>query len=234
LIVIALETGGGALLAAPAVGDDDQRRGEATTVRRAHFGGPRARDDALDRNPVFDVDCGIAQRLFQHARQRRVRQHVAQRRHAQTIGVEHILPHLEELEPAPAAASRHDEILDVVDRLGTVSAAELRAEIGLSRTTLRRALAELTGMQVLQVVGEGQGTRYARPASTQAGAAALTARQQLILEHVRTAGRVTRQECAEVAGISLHSARRELAVLVELGWLRADGRVGNAAGDAPT
>jgi len=149
-----------------------------------------------------------------------------------TISADHLAPHLDEPESISAAADRSEQILAVVDRLGAASPEELRAETGLTRTTLRRALAELIAAEVLVAVGEGRGTRYARPASP-LDDVVLTARQQFILQHVREAGRITRLQCAERANVSPRTASRELAALVELGLLVPDGKNGNGSGYTP-
>ena len=146
-----------------------------------------------------------------------------------TIRPDHLAGHLDHAaDDAAPTSSRADQILTVVDRIGSASPVEIRDETSLQRTTLRRALNAMVAAGVLQRLGDGRRTRYAR-AGTKEGAQ-LTARQKLIMSHVEDSGRVTRLECAETTGSSIRTASRDLSQLVELERLVPDYRTGNTAG----
>ena len=146
-----------------------------------------------------------------------------------TIRPEHLAGHLDHAADSSApSSSRADQILAVVDRIGSASSREIRNKMSLPRTTLRRALNDMVAAGALHRVGNSKRTRYTRATST--GAAQFTTRQKLIVRHVEDAGRITRHECAETTGISIRTASRDLSQLVELGHLLPDGRTGNTAG----
>ena len=148
-----------------------------------------------------------------------------------TVQPKHVFCHLDsenEVMGENGNGSRIDQILSVVDRLGSASPVEIRDETSLQRTTLSRALAAIVAAGVLKRLGEGRRTRYARASSEEA--AQLTARQTLILRHVEDSGRVTRLDCAEMTGSSIRTASRDISQLVELGRLVPDGQTGKAGG----
>jgi predicted HTH transcriptional regulator len=60
-------------------------------------------------------------------------------------------------------------------------------------------------------------------------AAALSPRQEQALAHVQRTGRITRAEYAALVGVSIRTATRDLAEMVDGGLLRSEGS-GNKAG----
>ena len=146
-----------------------------------------------------------------------------------TIRPEHLARHLDhgEGDPAPKP-SLADQVLAVVDRTGSASMVEFRDQTSGPGTTLRRAISEMVAAGVLTRVGHGRHTRYARTDSPDVKP--LTARRREIMRRVKDAGRITRFECTQIAKTSIRTAGRDLAQLVERGYLRRDGRAGNATG----
>ena len=83
----------------------------------------------------------------------------------------------------------------------------------------------------MSVIGKGKGCRYAVAEQiSPTRLTALTPRQQRALDHVRQAGRITRGEYAALAGVSIRTASRDLAGLVDGGLLVGDGNTGRDAG----
>ena len=75
----------------------------------------------------------------------------------------------------------------------------------------RLVAAGLNGMvaaEVLQRIGGGRRTRYAKPNS--ANTDPVIARQLLIVQYVEEAGRITRNQCTETTGTSIRTAGRDL------------------------
>ena len=149
-----------------------------------------------------------------------------------TIRPEHLVRHLDHRQgsagPRPSLA---DQLLMVVDRAGSASMVEIRDETSRPRTTLRRVLHEMMADGVLRRDGQAPHTRYTRADATDEKS--LTARQRDILHRVTAVGRITRFGCAEHTGTSIRTASRDLAQLVELGYLVREG-ASNAAGYVST
>ena len=146
-----------------------------------------------------------------------------------TIRPEHLAQHLDHtLETSAPSVSRTDHVLAVVDRIGSPALVEIGDETSLPRTTLRRALGAMVAAGALRRIGDGRHTRYARAIEEKGDE--LAARHKLIMRHAQEAGRITRHECADTTGASIRTASRDLSQLVELGYLVADGRGGNAVG----
>ena len=148
-----------------------------------------------------------------------------------TVHPKHVLYHLDSdggVFRTDANGSPHDKILAVVGRTGSASPAEIREEVSLPRTTVRRALNGMVAAEVLQRIGGGRRTRYAKPNS--ANTDPVIARQLLTVQYVEEAGRITRNQCTETTGTSIRTAGRDLGRLVKLGRLVQDGQNGNAGG----
>jgi len=143
-------------------------------------------------------------------------------------------PHFAELvqkRGANAAPEPAEALLKVLGHLGFTSAADLIKKTGIPRSTLNRMLRQLAHQGKVCVTGQGKASRYA--VATQTGEASLpelSARQRRALDHVRNSGRITRAEYAEVVGVSIRTASRDLADLVENGLLASDEQPGKNAG----
>ena len=86
-----------------------------------------------------------------------------------TIRPQHLTDHLDRAAASAAARpSLADQVVAVVDRTGSAGSAEIRDELSLPRTTLRRALNKLVATGLLRRVGDGRSIRYARANATNA------------------------------------------------------------------
>ena len=135
-------------------------------------------------------------------------------------------------EPGDARDERPqgEVILELVDKSGSASNAEVCTETGLTRSKVGKALATLVQRGKLVRTGGGRGSRYVRTDRLSDSRPALTDRQSRILEHTRMVERITRREAAKLTGASPRTAIRDLNRLVELKNLVPDGRKGKAAG----
>ena len=148
-----------------------------------------------------------------------------------TINAEDLLSNTEDpSEPGGPVASRPDQILSVIDDQGTASPAEIRDATGIAKNTLGRDINRLLAAGIIERLHEGRLVRYQRSGAASSRLHDLNARQQLILREMETSVRITRTEVSALTGTSIRTASRDLARLVELGWLIPDGQTGNAAG----
>ena len=119
--------------------------------------------------------------------------------------------------------------LEVMEGGTLMKAADLRAALGVSRTTLSRLLKPLiTSGQVVRE-GVGASTRY-RLAGCSASPPIRNVRWEVAIAMARNEGRVTRGRLAAELGVSERTALRVLAAMVEAGVFIEDGRRGRRAG----
>lgn len=150
-----------------------------------------------------------------------------------TITAEHLLANMEDpSELGGTVVSRTDQVLAVIDAQGTASPAEIRDSTGIAKNTLGRDINGLLAARIIERLHEGRLVRYQRSGAAAGRLHDLNARQQLILQEMETSIRITRTEVSALIGTSIRTASRDLARLVELGWLIPDGQTGNAAGYA--
>jgi len=128
------------------------------------------------------------------------------------------------------AAEPTDEptVESVLAEHGEMLAGDLRAELGVSKSTLGRRLAELLNQGRVVREGQGAATRYrlvSMPAVPHQDA-----RWMVALKLVRQDGRVTRGELASALGVSDRTATRVLSAMVRAAVLVEDGGRGRSAG----
>ena len=125
---------------------------------------------------------------------------------------------------------RGERILELIEKRGSASRAEICTETGLTQSIVGKLLAALIESGALARTGCGRRTRYTCSDRARAATPTLTARQSHILENTRIDGRITRGQAARHTGASVRSASRDIARLADLQLLVPDGRAGNAAG----
>ena len=118
--------------------------------------------------------------------------------------------------------------LAVLAGTASMTAADLRAALGVSRTTLSRLLKPL--IESGQVVREGRGvaTCY-RLAGREANPAAPDPRWEVALDLVQQEGSVSRRQLADALGVSERTSTRILRAMVDAGRLRESGGRGRSA-----
>jgi transcriptional regulator with GAF, ATPase, and Fis domain len=131
------------------------------------------------------------------------------------------------LDLAPVGIEPAAQVLETVEQLGEASCAELATTLGIPRSTLKDHVRQLVGAGELVAVGRGRATRYRRPGPA---GEPLDQRAHSALAIAQRDGRVTRATLAYEQRLSLRTAGRVLAQLVEGGRLVSDGRQGSAAG----
>ena len=130
------------------------------------------------------------------------------------------------------AAGFPASVEDLLGEHGEMLAADLRAALGVSRSTLGRRLRDPVDDGRVVREGKGAATRYrlvefdAPPVQD--------ARWLVALKLVRRDGRVTRGALAPELGVSERTATRVLSAMVEAEMLLEDGGRGRAAGYIPT
>ena len=125
---------------------------------------------------------------------------------------------------------RGDCILELIDRRGSASRAEICTATGLTPSIVGKTLAALVQSGALVRTGYGRRTRYVRSDRASDSTPTVRARQSHILEYTRMNGRITRREATKLTGACIRTASRDIARLVFLRRLVKDGRKGNAAG----
>jgi transcriptional regulator with GAF, ATPase, and Fis domain len=149
------------------------------------------------------------------------------------ILLEDLDPHFSELagrRGGERAASQAESLLALGGELGEASPDALRSRSGIPKTSLGRLLCQLVSGGKLAVNGRWKTRRYSvAPPPAAVPLAGLSARQEQAVAHVQRTGRITRAEYAALVDVSIRTATRDLAEMVEAGVLRADG-AGNKAG----
>ena len=142
--------------------------------------------------------------------------------------------HLQEVGCRPGHAlderPHGERIVELIDTYGSASRTEIYVETGLSERMVGKTLAALVQTGELVRTGRGRQTRYTRSDRPSNSTPTLTPRQSHILEHTKMNRRITRREAAKLTGVSIRSASRDIAWLVELGLLVPDGLTGKSAG----
>ncbi len=119
----------------------------------------------------------------------------------------------------------------ILEEHGEIGAADLRAALGVSKSTLARRVRPLVEQGLVIREGGATATRY-RLAMAQ-GQTPEDPRWALALRLVRRDGRVTRRSLAPAIGVSTRTATRVLAAMVGAGLLLEDGAQGRGAGYRP-
>jgi len=128
--------------------------------------------------------------------------------------------------PSPVQAPT---LLDLLAERGAMGAGELRAALGVSKSTLARLVAPMVAEGRVVRDGAGAVTSY-RLVIHRPGAPEPDDRWGTALDLARSEGRVTRGRLAEVVGVSERTALRVLSAMVEAGVLAEDGGRGRGAG----
>jgi len=150
----------------------------------------------------------------------------------QRISARHVLPHL----ATPGDADR-TPTLNLADRIeahlremGSLSAREIANALGPPKSTLHRTLTGMVsaGRVARQTGDKGLVFTVAEPHDEQR-TEKLAPRLVEGLDLVKTRGPITRSEYAEKMGVSVRTASRDLAQLLEFGSVARDGGRGKAA-----
>lgn len=120
-------------------------------------------------------------------------------------------------------------VLGVLEQRGEVSAGDLRAALGVSKSTLGRLVAPLIAEGRVVREGAGVATAY-RLVVHRPGAPQPDDRWGTALGLARDEGRVSRGRLAAELGVSERTALRVPAAMVEAGVLVEDGGRGRGAG----
>lgn len=120
-------------------------------------------------------------------------------------------------------------MLGLLEQHGEVRAGDLRAALGVSKSTLGRLVAPLIAEGRVVRQGAGVATWY-RPVVHRPGAPRPDDRWGTALGIARGEGRVSRGRLAAALDVSERTALRVLAAMVEVGVLVEDGGRGRGAG----
>ncbi len=120
-------------------------------------------------------------------------------------------------------------VLELLEQRGPMRAGELRAALGVSKSTLGRLVAPLLAQGLVVRDGAGAGTTY-RLVVHAAGAPEPDDRWGTALGLARAEGRVTRGRLASELGVSERTALRVRSAMAEAGVLALDGWRGRGAG----
>jgi len=127
----------------------------------------------------------------------------------------------------PASGDRDVALRQLLGRSGSLTPADLRAALGVSKTTGHRLLNDLVSRGVVSPAGAGRGSRYL--VVGRGGATALSTRAQLAVDLAKKRGLISRRDFEAAAGVSSRTAKRELADLAERGALAKVGTGKDAA-----
>ncbi|MBF0383779.1 MAG: sigma 54-interacting transcriptional regulator [Magnetococcales bacterium] len=150
-----------------------------------------------------------------------------------TVGGRHLRPHMKGnmTKPANTETSIEDRLLASMENKGRMTLAQLRANFSEPRSTLHRHLMKMSRDGTVQRITYGitvwfttDNNQHITPPTT------LSDRQTQALKIAKATGRITRKQFAEAIGISISTAGRELAGLIERGMLVPDGRSGKWSG----
>ena len=128
-----------------------------------------------------------------------------------------------------AVAEEPPSVLELLEQRGPIRASELRAALGVSKSTLGRLVSPLLAQGRVMRDGAGAGTMY-RLVVHAVGAPEPDNRWGTALGLARAEGRVTRGRLASELGVPERTALRVLAAMVEAGVLVEDGGRGRGAG----
>ncbi len=126
-------------------------------------------------------------------------------------------------------AEEPPSVLELLEQRGPMRAAEFRAALGVSKSTLGRLVSPLLAQGRVVREGAGAGTTY-RLVVHAVGAPEPDDRWGTALGLARAGGRVTRGRLASELGVSERTALRVLSAMVEAGVLVEDGGRGRGAG----
>jgi len=151
----------------------------------------------------------------------------------QRIGAPHVLAHL----PNPDTASRApalnlaDRIAAHLNEVGSRTAREIAEALGVPKSTLHRALSGMVSSGQVERLSGDKALLFtvAKPDDEQR-VESLTPRLVACLNLLKTTRSITRSEYAEKAGVSLRTASRDLAELLEHGLVERAGGRGKSAG----
>jgi predicted HTH transcriptional regulator len=126
-----------------------------------------------------------------------------------------------------SVVDRDAALRQALERGGSLTPAELRAELGVSKTTGRRILDGLVSKGVVSRAGTGRGSRYL--VAGRAAGTDLSSRALLAIDLAKERGPISRRDFEAAAGVSSRTAKRELAELAGRGALVKVGTGKNAA-----
>ncbi|MBF0583412.1 MAG: sigma 54-interacting transcriptional regulator [Magnetococcales bacterium] len=153
-----------------------------------------------------------------------------------SIGANHLRPYL----AVDCLTTTVVPVIPVVDRLWMeladgkqISLAQLHDRLRIPKTTLHRHISHLVEQGRICRHEEGGGVCFVAAVANTVAEQILPDRQAQAILLAKTSGRITRQQFADAVGISIRTAGRELAAMVNLGLLMADGRGGKMGGYVP-
>lgn len=150
-----------------------------------------------------------------------------------SIGAQHLRRHLRCVENAPVevGASIGQKILVAIGARGQATLAQLHTDLKVPKPTLHRYLGRLQE--------DGQVRRFCKNEAVWFAVggedalfpdALLPDRQSKAMAFIGQKGRITRQQYADVFGVSIRTASRDLSDMLSNGRLRLDGQPGKLAG----
>jgi transcriptional regulator with GAF, ATPase, and Fis domain len=149
------------------------------------------------------------------------------------IGMVHLRQHLKKKADLPKAPGTPlpERILYAMNDSGRMTLAQLHAYLQVPKPTLHRYLKRMmTEKKILRSEVGGLVLYSIEKETTGRTNGQLTPRQEKAITHVKSNGRITRQEFAQMMNISTSTASRDLTQLVKKGILMPDGNQGRMAG----
>ncbi|MEO5351160.1 MAG: sigma 54-interacting transcriptional regulator, partial [Magnetococcus sp. YQC-3] len=149
------------------------------------------------------------------------------------IGAQHLRRHLRCIENAPVevGVSIEQKILAAIETRGQTTLAQLHTDLKVPKPTLHRYLGRLQG--------DGQVRRFCKNEAVWFAVGGedsvllgtlLPDRQSQAMAFIGREGRITRQQYADIFGVSIRTASRDLSDMLSNGRLRLDSQPGKLAG----
>ena len=153
-----------------------------------------------------------------------------------TVRSQHVRPHLkgEVIMPEDSEASVPSRVVAALEQAGQkMTLAQLHADLQVPKPTLHRFLVLLVAEGRIDRVGSGRTVGFIlRGEIVDQPESPLSDRQSQAVALVEKEGHLTRQQYANVFGVSIRTASRDLADMVRRGVLETDGQPGRFAGYA--
>ena len=150
-----------------------------------------------------------------------------------SIGANHLRPYLTgdgvvvAMAPVPPVVERlWAELADGKQ----ITLAQLHDRTRIPKTTLHRHMSHLVEQGKIHRHTEDGGVCFTVAVANTVAEQILPDRQAQAILLAKASGRITRQQFADAVGVSIRTAGRELAAMVNLGILMADGRGGKMGG----
>ena len=149
------------------------------------------------------------------------------------IGTIHLSQHLSEKSDVPKEKTPPlpERILTELKDSAQMTLAQLHANLLVPKPTLHRHLKRMSVDGTIQRMATERSVLYFLPGKLAEGLNDLfTTRQEEIVAHAKKQGHITRRKIADILGVSIRTASRDLTSLVKQGILVSDGNSGRMAG----